>query len=227
MIIVCVTCGVEVEAKSKNKKYCANCSLKNKRHFQANSYQKNREHYIAKSRQYQQENKEAVLQKKREAYQSNIEVHKTRDKERRVRDRVKRNAAKKAYYGANKSRILQTMATAYAQNPEPKKASVKKWAKENRVAARLQGHNKRARKRNARGTHTIGQFWTVCEHYGWKCVYCGLELTKDTVTEDHVIPLSRGGSNAIDNILPACRPCNSRKNSKTYEEYMKYIKRLS
>jgi len=36
---------------------------------------------------------------------------------------------------------------------------------------------------------------------------------------DHRTPLARGGSNAIDNILPACAPCNLRKSRMTEPEF--------
>lgn len=48
------------------------------------------------------------------------------------------------------------------------------------------------------------------------CVYCG--ATED-LTVDHVLPLSRGGTNDLGNLVTACRPCNSSKNAKTPEEW--------
>jgi 5-methylcytosine-specific restriction endonuclease McrA len=42
------------------------------------------------------------------------------------------------------------------------------------------------------------------------CAYCAQPI-EGQPDPDHVVPLSRGGSNSITNILPSCRPCNSDK----------------
>lgn len=49
------------------------------------------------------------------------------------------------------------------------------------------------------------------------CVYCGRSDLK--LGPDHDIPITKGGSNAIANILPACLPCNIRKQASTAAEY--------
>ena len=43
-------------------------------------------------------------------------------------------------------------------------------------------------------------------------MYCWTPLTSYHV--DHVVPLSRGGGNGVDNICLACPSCNSSKNNK-------------
>jgi len=43
------------------------------------------------------------------------------------------------------------------------------------------------------------------------CVYCGKLLDTTSATIDHVIPLSRGGTNTIGNRVYACVECNSSK----------------
>lgn len=50
----------------------------------------------------------------------------------------------------------------------------------------------------------------------YRCVYCGSE---QDLTVDHILPLSRGGNNQLDNLATACRCCNSSKNNKTPEEW--------
>ncbi len=49
----------------------------------------------------------------------------------------------------------------------------------------------------------------------YTCQYCGrtqAELRpREALTRDHLIPLSRGGSNEWTNVVTACSPCNTRK----------------
>lgn len=51
---------------------------------------------------------------------------------------------------------------------------------------------------------------------GYKCRYCGME--PDDMCIDHVIPSSRGGETVLDNLVTACRSCNSTKGARTPEE---------
>ncbi|WP_445638730.1 HNH endonuclease [Nostoc sp. DSM 114161] len=48
----------------------------------------------------------------------------------------------------------------------------------------------------------------LIERYGYQCFWCNCDLTPQTLTIDHFIPLSKGGSNKLINLRPACRPCN-------------------
>src|ERR1019366_2579273 len=62
-----------------------------------------------------------------------------------------------------------------------------------------------ARRRGASGSHTIPEWLAVRRIFHERCAYCG---TKTDLEQDHVVPISRGGSNAIENILPSCPSCN-------------------
>lgn len=50
------------------------------------------------------------------------------------------------------------------------------------------------------------------------CFWCSLALTAETATIDHKIPLARGGSNAQDNTVLACEPCNREKGHGIWEK---------
>ncbi|MDE2105581.1 MAG: HNH endonuclease [Patescibacteria group bacterium] len=60
---------------------------------------------------------------------------------------------------------------------------------------------------------------TVFERDGHRCVYCG--ASDLPLHCDHVIPVSRGGSNDMSNLATACAPCNLSKSTKTLDEWRK------
>jgi 5-methylcytosine-specific restriction endonuclease McrA len=49
---------------------------------------------------------------------------------------------------------------------------------------------------------------------GWRCAYC--HGSAETI--DHVLPRSRGGRHAWDNVVAACARCNHTKGDKTPAE---------
>lgn len=63
---------------------------------------------------------------------------------------------------------------------------------------------------------TERQWHRVLLAYNNRCAYCGCV---GTMTQDHVIPLVRGGRHSIGNLVPACGPCNSSKNSRLIVEW--------
>lgn len=70
-----------------------------------------------------------------------------------------------------------------------------------------------ARKKNApRIDYTLSELALHFALFGDRCVYCqGVEK----LTIDHLVPLSKGGIDALTNIVPACKPCNSSKRDKS------------
>lgn len=70
-------------------------------------------------------------------------------------------------------------------------------------------NRRRARLMEATGEVTAEEFAELCLLYEGKCLACGRDDIR--MTMDHVVPLSKGGSNTIDNIQPLCMPCNSKK----------------
>jgi 5-methylcytosine-specific restriction endonuclease McrA len=50
------------------------------------------------------------------------------------------------------------------------------------------------------------------------CLYCGKHYSRQTLTRDHVIPLSRGGRDIWENVVSACFHCNSRKGGRTPQQ---------
>lgn len=63
-----------------------------------------------------------------------------------------------------------------------------------------------ALKFGVRGTHTPAELQSLRHAQGNACAYCGMDLG-DYGGATHVIPCRKGGSDAIDNIVYACKDC--------------------
>lgn len=50
------------------------------------------------------------------------------------------------------------------------------------------------------------------------CLYCGRQFSRHQLTRDHVLPISRGGRDAWENVISACFACNSRKGGRTPQQ---------
>lgn len=61
---------------------------------------------------------------------------------------------------------------------------------------------------------------SVLQRDNFACRYCGTFGTADTLVIDHVIPLSHGGTNDIDNLAAACHRCNMTKAARELSEYL-------
>ena len=70
------------------------------------------------------------------------------------------------------------------------------------------------RKREADGTHSFEDWENLKAQYNWTCPSCKKQEPEIKLTEDHIIPLSRGGSDNIENIQPLCLICNIKKHTK-------------
>jgi len=79
-------------------------------------------------------------------------------------------------------------------------------------------HRRRARLAGSEGSFTTREWQELLAQYS-ACPGCGLNWEeiplprgrKTAVTRDHIVPISKGGSNRIENIQPLCYSCNSRK----------------
>jgi 5-methylcytosine-specific restriction endonuclease McrA len=85
-----------------------------------------------------------------------------------------------------------------------------------RIGQRKAAQHKRRKHIKESIEHFTSQEWRdLCEHYDHHCLRCGKVF--DILSPDHVIPVSKGGGNGINNIQPLCWPCNRSKGNKTID----------
>lgn len=73
---------------------------------------------------------------------------------------------------------------------------------------------RRNRLKKVGGSFTLGEWQTLKAQYNYTCPHCDRIEPDIKLTIDHIIPVSKGGSNNIENIQPLCGSCNSKKGAK-------------
>lgn len=56
-----------------------------------------------------------------------------------------------------------------------------------------------------------------------RCHWCGNRFSPDELTMDHIVPVARGGKASRNNVVPACKDCNSRKKYLLPMEWEEYL----
>lgn len=136
----------------------------------------------------------------------------------------------KTRYKVKRDHILQVTKLYRLNNPEKRKEICRNYKTHNkekeRIAERRRYHSnpekyklkdliKRHRKRAGfRESFSIEEWKSLCRKFDFRCAAC---RKIDKLTVDHIVPLSKGGSNTIDNIQPLCLVCNSKKSNRTID----------
>jgi 5-methylcytosine-specific restriction endonuclease McrA len=98
-----------------------------------------------------------------------------------------------------------------ANNPERFQASMQRYrtSELGRATRRMLENKRRATKQKSVCTLTGSEWIKILARYNQSCAYCN--RTDRKLTQDHVIPISKGGHHTKENVVPACLSCNSRK----------------
>lgn len=138
---------------------------------------------------------------------------------RQPRCRPCQTALSREWNAANPERRREIDRARYARSAERRRDAMRLIRDRDRDAYRVKArewnitskHKRRARVAAAIGRSTREQRRQLLDSYLGRCAYCFAPAT----TFDHVDALSRGGSNGIENLVPACRPCNNSKATRT------------
>lgn len=226
--------GLFAECKGCRKDHYEN-NKEEKLKQRAQYYQENKKQIKEKAKTYRAGNQQRIKQKRSEYYQENKTEILRANKKWRNKNKQKIKEYHKNYYDKNKEEILNDAKKYYEENRQRiKEYDAKyrpKYYKENREYYRLRGRKNREKnkeiykmytqKYRARKNSLISNFttdqWQQClTHFNHQCAYCG---STESLEQEHVIPVSRGGHYTPDNIIPACRSCNASKNNKIMQDW--------
>lgn len=115
----------------------------------------------------------------------------------------------------NKDKANQLSKKWRMENKDKANELTKIWKANNPDKVRKYKHQRRVNKTLTFGCHSIVEWNKLKSEYNWTCPCCKLKEPNIILTRDHIIPVSKGGSDDIGNIQPLCKSCNSKKYTKT------------
>jgi 5-methylcytosine-specific restriction endonuclease McrA len=155
--------------------------------------------------------KDGYRGKCKDCYRLITKAYRQTDKGREVRKENRRKYDKTPCGKAALRRHNQR----YRQTPHGKEANLRYFRSEKGKETYKRKNYKRRSKVQDAGTFTNEQWQERLAEYNYCCAYCYKPFPVNELTVDHMQPISRGGTNTIDNLVPACKSCNSRKNTNT------------
>lgn len=115
-----------------------------------------------------------------------------------VAHKEERAAYDRAYNAAHRTELTAKQRAKRQMHPELTHASNKKYS---------------ARKNGAPLNDLTHAQWLEIQAAQDHCCYYCRKHCKGHLTQDHIQPLSKGGSHTLHNVIGACRSCNSRKHT--------------
>lgn len=197
-------------------------------------YRKNKDAILEYHKTYRQENKDMILDKKKQYYEENKDAIAEYNKRYYEENRDVFAVYNKRYHEENKNMIMENKKRYYEENKDVILWQKKRYRQENPHIGRMYSQIRRTRKAKLEYTLTTHEWNQTKDSFNNSCSYCGMteqhhiEETGQQLHQDHFVPLSRGGEYTHNNIVPACRSCNSSKRDSdffewypTYEHYNK------
>lgn len=188
-------------------------------------YSKNAEKQREKARQWRINNAD----KKREIDKRWKTENKDRARENQRKWRAKNLDKLREYFREyrekNLSLVQKIRRNWKENNREKKRDSNRKWSanhpgyyqewkQKNPDVRRANEQNRRSRILGNGGRIAAKEWGELKKKYNYTCLCCGRKEPEIELSLDHVLPISLGGKNVIENAQPLCRSCNSKKNNK-------------
>lgn len=238
---ICSSCAIEKSKiefhKVKANKdglsgQCCDCIGERKRIWYANNAEKERarskawseanpDKVAATRKKYNQENPERVAELRKASAERNKDSRLACGRAWYAKNSAKKIAYSKEWYAKNTERAAANAAASgkarYAAHPEVFAARAKEYRAKNPETVAAGKRKYKAAKRGAEGSHTGKDVTAIFDKQRGLCANCKKKLFKSGAKKyhvDHVVPLSKGGSNWPSNLQCLCPRCNMSKGAK-------------
>lgn len=119
-----------------------------------------------------------------------------------------------------------------AKNPEKQRRENRSYREQNPYGTAVSASKDRAKKLNVLSTLTVDEWKAVVEEHDFMCHLCGGKVSfeigsDDRLSLDHIVPMSKKGTNTKDNVAPAHALCNRGRLDMTMEEFDNWITRIN
>lgn len=138
----------------------------------------------------------------------------------------KKRANGLARYHANKDAARARYRAYYLRRREYMLERARRYREQNPEKVVFNNCRRRAIRKGAEGDYTRADIDQIRVKQRCRCAICDGRLTRKNESIDHILPLSKGGTNWPRNLQLVCRSCNSRKHDKDPVEFMRELGRL-
>jgi hypothetical protein len=206
----CIKCGVEQpeenfskhkNTKSGRRNTCKECSKIEKKAW----VETHQEHIREYKRQDYANNAEAINEHRRERYAENPEGYREYWKQYREQHKEKFAAYAHKAYEAAMEKIKKRIKEYQESHREQTRAYIRKCKI---LRSKIL--------KEVPCTLTPDDWLEALEYFNYACAYCG---SRDRLTMDHIVPITKHGHHAPYNVIPACFHCNSSKNDSLLENW--------
>lgn len=182
-------------------------------------YQENKERISIVTKVYYEANKEKIAKYHKVWYEANKEHVAKINKAYTEANKEKIDAYRKDWLEKNREHHRSLTKAWREENREHFNANIREWKKANPELVRKYDRDRRLKKRNTVGDHTVSDIRNLFSLQKGKCAVCKTSISKGYHV-DHIVALVNGGSNDKYNLQLLCAPCNLNKNRKDHIYFM-------
>jgi 5-methylcytosine-specific restriction endonuclease McrA len=195
-------------------KECVKCAAENRLKWGAENPNK----VSSGNKRWRQENEERCRANSKNWRLSNLEKKRLDNTKWREENREKARESIRRHYHRNVERMRAKRRAYRLANPGCEREYRAAYLQANLEKHAANQAKRRARKARSGGSYTADDVFAILKAQRRKCGYCRVKLGKKYHV-DHIIALSRGGSNDRTNLQILCVTCNLRKSAKDPIDY--------